>query len=189
MPTDGESLIQPRTPVRAELDLIQAKRTVHNGRRLVIQRHCQVEGQSAWPCRGGQIFAPDDGAPRPALCRLSSPRRYHQLRDLAVFPVPAEPSHGRGDAGGSRHLGHIRLSCGADQQPAVGSEIRPRIRQPRPPPSPRPGDKWHLDEVVITIVGTKHWLWRAVDPEGLFSMSSSRAGATRRAPNACSASS
>ena len=26
-----------------------------------------------------------------------------------------------------------------------------------------PGDTWHLDEVVITIAGQKHWLWRAVD--------------------------
>lgn len=24
------------------------------------------------------------------------------------------------------------------------------------------GDKWHLDEVVMTIGGKKHWLWRAV---------------------------
>src|SRR5271168_1107096 len=32
--------------------------------------------------------------------------------------------------------------------------------------APRRGDKWHLDEVVITIAGTKHWLWRAVDQEG-----------------------
>jgi putative transposase len=24
------------------------------------------------------------------------------------------------------------------------------------------GDKWHLDEVVATINGKKHWLWRAV---------------------------
>lgn len=30
----------------------------------------------------------------------------------------------------------------------------------------RPGDKWHLDEVVITINGCKHWLWRAVDQDG-----------------------
>lgn len=30
----------------------------------------------------------------------------------------------------------------------------------------RLGDKWHLDEVVITIAGKKHWLWRAVDQEG-----------------------
>ena len=28
------------------------------------------------------------------------------------------------------------------------------------------GDKWHIDEVVITIGGKKHWLWRAVDQDG-----------------------
>jgi len=27
-------------------------------------------------------------------------------------------------------------------------------------------DKWHLDEVVISIQGQKHWLWRAVDQNG-----------------------
>jgi putative transposase len=27
-------------------------------------------------------------------------------------------------------------------------------------------DIWHLDEVVITIAGQKHWLWRAVDQDG-----------------------
>ncbi|MCX8227639.1 MAG: IS6 family transposase [Sulfitobacter sp.] len=26
--------------------------------------------------------------------------------------------------------------------------------------------KWHLDEVVITMRGKKHWLWRAVDQNG-----------------------
>ncbi|MGI4939718.1 MAG: IS6 family transposase [Janthinobacterium lividum] len=31
---------------------------------------------------------------------------------------------------------------------------------------PAVGDKWHLDEVVITIAGMKHWLWRAVDQNG-----------------------
>jgi putative transposase len=30
----------------------------------------------------------------------------------------------------------------------------------------RPGDKWHLDEVFITINGVQHYLWRAVDQEG-----------------------
>jgi putative transposase len=29
------------------------------------------------------------------------------------------------------------------------------------------GDKWHLDEVVVTINGKKHWLWRAVDQFGI----------------------
>ena len=28
---------------------------------------------------------------------------------------------------------------------------------------PRPGDKWHLDEVFIKINGKDHYLWRAVD--------------------------
>jgi transposase-like protein len=31
---------------------------------------------------------------------------------------------------------------------------------------PRPGDKWHLDEVFLTIRGEQHYLWRAVDQEG-----------------------
>ena len=31
---------------------------------------------------------------------------------------------------------------------------------------PRCGDKWHLDEVVLTIRGQKHYLWRAVDQDG-----------------------
>src|SRR5918911_2328322 len=39
------------------------------------------------------------------------------------------------------------------------NEIRRRL--------PRPGDKWHLDEVQIKIAGKKHWLWRAVDQDGL----------------------
>jgi putative transposase len=32
---------------------------------------------------------------------------------------------------------------------------------------PAAGDKWHLDEVVISIAGQKHWLWRAVDQHGI----------------------
>jgi putative transposase len=31
---------------------------------------------------------------------------------------------------------------------------------------PQPGDKWHLDEVVLTIRGTRYYLWRAVDQDG-----------------------
>ena len=39
------------------------------------------------------------------------------------------------------------------------TEIRRRL--------PRAGDKWHLDEVAIKIAGEKHWLWRAVDQDGI----------------------
>jgi len=31
---------------------------------------------------------------------------------------------------------------------------------------PRPGDKWHLDEVFLRIRGKVHYLWRAVDQHG-----------------------
>src|SRR6266478_3639399 len=31
---------------------------------------------------------------------------------------------------------------------------------------PRPGDKWHLDEVFLKINGRLHYLWRAVDQDG-----------------------
>lgn len=31
---------------------------------------------------------------------------------------------------------------------------------------PRPGNKWHLDEVFIKIKGKTHYLWRAVDQDG-----------------------
>ena len=31
---------------------------------------------------------------------------------------------------------------------------------------PRPGDKWHLDEVFLTINGRRQYLWRAVDQDG-----------------------
>ena len=42
---------------------------------------------------------------------------------------------------------------------AFANQIRRRL--------PRPGDKWHLDEVVIKIAGVTHWLWRAVDQTGV----------------------
>jgi putative transposase len=32
---------------------------------------------------------------------------------------------------------------------------------------PRPGDTWHLDEVFIRIRGILHYLWRAVNQDGV----------------------
>ncbi len=43
-----------------------------------------------------------------------------------------------------------------------GPNYARRLRRKRPSPN----DVWHLDEVVITIAGKKHWLWRAVDQAG-----------------------
>ncbi len=31
---------------------------------------------------------------------------------------------------------------------------------------PAPCDKWHADEVVISIQGVKHWLWLVIDAHG-----------------------
>jgi putative transposase len=39
---------------------------------------------------------------------------------------------------------------------------------------PRPGDRWHLDEVFITIKGKTHYLWRAVDQDGNILVTSRR---------------
>ena len=43
-----------------------------------------------------------------------------------------------------------------------GHQYAKSNRRDRPPV----GNKWHLDEVVISIRGKKHWLWRAVDQHG-----------------------
>jgi putative transposase len=44
-----------------------------------------------------------------------------------------------------------------------GQTIAAELRRRRP----RPGDKWHLDEVYLKINGRTHYLWRAVDQEGV----------------------
>jgi putative transposase len=42
-----------------------------------------------------------------------------------------------------------------------GQDYANRLRRQRP----RPGDKWHMDEVFLTINGKRHYLWRAVDQD------------------------
>jgi putative transposase len=43
-----------------------------------------------------------------------------------------------------------------------GETFSDQIRQR----APARGDKWHMDEVVVSIAGEQHWLWRAVDQNG-----------------------
>ncbi|GAC1550665.1 MAG: hypothetical protein NVS2B7_26760 [Herpetosiphon sp.] len=43
-----------------------------------------------------------------------------------------------------------------------GQQYANELRRRRP----RPGDKWHLDEVFLTINGKTAYLWRAVDQHG-----------------------
>jgi putative transposase len=42
-----------------------------------------------------------------------------------------------------------------------GQDYANQLRRRRP----RPGDKWHLDEVLLTINGKRYYLWRAVDQD------------------------
>ena len=44
----------------------------------------------------------------------------------------------------------------------IASQFTARVRRDR---SALP-DKWHLDEVVIPINSTRHWLWREIDANG-----------------------
>jgi putative transposase len=43
-----------------------------------------------------------------------------------------------------------------------GQQYANQLRHRRP----KPGDKWHLDEVFLTMNGKRHYLWRAVDQDG-----------------------
>src|SRR5215472_17644476 len=43
--------------------------------------------------------------------------------------------------------------------PTFAAELRRRRAQP--------GDKWHIDEVLLKINVRRHWLWRAVDQTGV----------------------
>jgi putative transposase len=43
-----------------------------------------------------------------------------------------------------------------------GQQYAYQLRRRRP----RPGDKWHVDEVFLTINKERHYLWRAVDQDG-----------------------
>jgi putative transposase len=44
-----------------------------------------------------------------------------------------------------------------------GESFAKRLRHRRP----QPGDKWYLDEVFVRIQGVQHYLWRAVDQDGV----------------------
>jgi putative transposase len=44
-----------------------------------------------------------------------------------------------------------------------GQKIADELRRRRP----RPSEKWHLDEVYLKINGRTHYLWRAVDQQGV----------------------
>ena len=66
-----------------------------------------------------------------------------------------------------------------------GKQYASQLRRRRP----RPGDKWHMDEVFLTIHGDRHYLWRAWIKTAMGSISWSSGGATKRLPRNSSGSS
>jgi putative transposase len=78
---------------------------------------------------------------------------YHvfslSLRDVEL--IPAE----RGIAVTHESIRQWCLKFGAD--------FARKLRRRRP----KPGDTWHLDEVFLRINGVLHYLWRAVDQNGV----------------------
>jgi transposase-like protein len=84
----------------------------------------------------------------------------HQPRRVAVLPLLPQLSRCRRIDEGTWRSSHVRSRA------VLVSEIRTDIRQPVTASTSRPGDKWHLDEVVLTLNKVRHYLWRAVDQDG-----------------------
>src|SRR5690348_14700813 len=55
---------------------------------------------------------------------------------------------------------HESIRCWCQR---FGADFARRLRRRRP----KPGDAWHLDEVLLRINGELHYLWRAVDQHGV----------------------
>jgi len=80
---------------------------------------------------------------------------------MAVLLLPAQPGHS------GRVAGHARIIVSHEtvQQwvlkfgQSFSNQIRRRL--------PTAGDMRHMDDVVLTIAGVKHRLWRAVDQNGM----------------------
>ena len=115
--------------------------------------------------------------PSYAGCRFPAESISHAVRLHFHFPLSLrmadEPLAARG----------IIVSYGTVRQWALtfgqgfANQVRRRL--------PTAGDRWHLDEVVPTIAGETHWLWRAVDRTGTVLDIPCRADATPTLPSAC----
>ncbi|MGS0743662.1 DDE-type integrase/transposase/recombinase [Glaciimonas sp. GG7] len=79
---------------------------------------------------------------------------------MALLPVFAEFSRHRRIDGQPGHHRHLRDDSPRDIE--FGQEYANELRRRQS----KREDKWHLDEVVLTIKGRHHYLWRAVDHDG-----------------------
>ena len=88
-------------------------------------------------------------------------RRDYQSWGLALLSLPSELPR-RAESCCSNALSSvtheaIRQWCLKFGQNYANQLLKRRRAQP--------GDKWHLDEVFLTINGKRHYLWRAVDQD------------------------
>src|ERR1700749_2250866 len=112
--------------------------------------------------RTGLVNGRDDDGSRPNLRRLSN-RYSAEIISYGVwlyfrFPLSLRMVEEMLAARGISVTHETIRQWGLN----FGREFANRIRRR----APRRGDKWHLDEVVISIAGKKQWLWRALGQEG-----------------------
>lgn len=83
-----------------------------------------------------------------------------QPRGLVLLSLSPEPANVEEMlAAGGIEVSHETVRRWAEK---FGRGYANRIRRS----APRSADRWHLDEVVISIAGMRHWLWRAIDQDG-----------------------
>src|SRR3954463_13409674 len=83
--------------------------------------------EGAWRAGPGRVGGQNElTSHQVALCRVSVSTGGDQPRRLAVFPLPPQLAHGRGDAGGPWYRGQPRDGA------AVGAQVRPGLCQPDP---------------------------------------------------------
>ena len=127
---------------------------------LILTAVCSLAPSSCWPCLAeqGQIIG---RMPQSAPSCYTGYRFPPAIIGHANFRFPLslrmveEMLAARGIVVSHEAVRQWALKFGQ----GFANEIRRRL--------PRAGDKWHLDEVVIKIAGTTHWLWRAVDQHGI----------------------
>jgi len=125
----------------------------------LLDWHRQLGRGAACGLGLGRVAGRDDDARLPQLFRLPLPGRGHQPRGLALLSVPAQLAQRGRDPRGVVVSHETVRQWGLKFGQGLANQIRCRL--------PSAGDKWHLDEVVVKISGVKHWLWRAVDQDGI----------------------
>jgi transposase-like protein len=61
----------------------------------------------------------------------------------------------------ARSIGELR------NRPVLVRQVRQSVCRWSEETAARTGDKWHLDKVFLNINGVTHYLWRAVDQNGI----------------------